>query len=341
MKKRYWIAGASGLAGGALAVKLLARPHDVDWAAHAGQLHHADCSRFAAVDGARLHYQEAGPAGGPPVLLIHGFCSSTFVWSDVLLPLAARNLRVIALDLMGFGFSAKPRNGEYTIEGQARLIVRLLDQLGIERATLAGSSYGGAVAAACALDHPERVERLILVGAVTNNEAKRQPLARLAMVPVVGDLFSPLLLGSRWFTRWRISKGYKENGARLIAKRMMSPHQLPLRTANMHRAALLTLRRWDAERIGRAAHLINQPTLLIWGEKDHEVPLRHGEQLLKSMPCARLVVFRRCGHLPQEERPQEFTEVVAEFCKESPGRKDMQGKHGVMQSAEREAAQEE
>ena len=93
MKKRYWIAGAFGLAGAAVAVKMLRRPHDVDWDEHAHELHHAEHSRFAFVDGVRVHYQEAGLRDAPPVLLIHGFTASNFVWSEVLLPIAAEEHR--------------------------------------------------------------------------------------------------------------------------------------------------------------------------------------------------------------------------------------------------------
>ena len=314
MKKRYVIAGASGLAGTALAVKLLSRPRDIEWAKHVRDLDHAERSYFTDVEGVRVHYQEAGPEDAPPVLLIHGFCASTLVWSEVLLPIAEAGFRVIAPDLVGFGFSGKPKEGDYTIEAQARMIIRLMDQLGIERATLVGSSYGGAVAAVCALDYAERVERLVLVGAVINDEAKKQPLLRLVASPLMGDLISPLLLDSRRLMRWRTRRIYGAGGTRAFDEKRMEARHLPLRAANTHRAVLRTLRRWKADRIAREAQRIRQPALLIWGENDLDIPLRHGEHLHRLMPNARLIVFRRCGHLPQEEYPREFTQLVADFC---------------------------
>src|SRR5256885_14483879 len=147
MKKRYWIAGATGLAGTALAVKLLTRPRDVVWSEHVHELRHSEHSRFAEVEGVRVHYLEAGASASPPLFLIHGFTASTLVWSEVLLPLADAGFRVIAPDLVGFGFSEKPRSFEYTIDAHARIIVGLMDKLGLERAPLVGSSYGGAIAA--------------------------------------------------------------------------------------------------------------------------------------------------------------------------------------------------
>lgn len=314
MKKRYWIAGAYGLAGTALAAKLLSRPRDLSWEEHKDELPHAERSRFIEVKGVRVHYQEAGERDAPPVILVHGFCASTFVWSDVFLPIAAAGFRVVVPDLPGYGFSEKPHGGEYTIDAQAHLVVGLMDELGIERATLVGSSYGGAVAATCALDYPLRVERLVLVDAVINDDVKRQPMLQLAAAPLVGDIFSPLLLSTYSLTRWRMQKVYAKGAQRLLEDERMRAHHRPLRASSAHRAVIQTLRRWNAARIERDAHLIQQPTLLIWGEDDVDIPLEHGQRMFQKIPDARLMVFRRCGHLPQEEYPQEFIKLVTEFC---------------------------
>jgi pimeloyl-ACP methyl ester carboxylesterase len=313
MKKSYLLAGVFGMAGAAIAAKLLSRPHEVKWEEHAKEIAHADRSKFSRINGAEVHYQEAGDPAAPAVILIHGFCASTFVWSDVLLPIAGAGFRAVAPDLLGFGFSEKPRGGEYTIDAQARMIVGLMDELELESATLVGSSYGGAVAATCALDYPERVERLVMVDAVINDEPKQQPLLRLAAVPVMGELIVPLILGSATLLRWRMRKVYAR-GARLFDKKRMLAHRRPLRAANTHAAVLSTLRRWRADRIQREAHLIRQPALLVWGEDDLDIPLRHGEYLLQAIPDARLIVFRRCGHMPQEEYPRDFAHLVTDFC---------------------------
>jgi pimeloyl-ACP methyl ester carboxylesterase len=313
MKKRHWITGAMGLAGAFAAVKMLRRPSDVDWSEHAHALHHAEHSRFALIDGVRMHYQEAGAKTSPPLLLIHGFTASNFVWKDVLLPIAESGFRVIAPDLVGFGFSGKPKGGEYTIDAQARVITGLMDELGIESATLVGSSYGGAVAATCALDYPERVERLVLVDAVINDHVKRRALLRLAATPLIGDVVSPLMLTSRRLLHQQMRKGYAPGNRHMFDESRMTAHHRPLLAASTQRAALLTLRRWNAGRIEEEAHSIKQPTLLIWGEVDPEIPLAHGRRLFEEIQDSQLVVFRRCGHMPMEEYPREFTEVLVDF----------------------------
>jgi len=310
MKKRYWIAGAATLA---IAAKFLLRPRDADWNRNRHVVFHSDHSRFVDVDGVRVHYQEAGDRNAPALVLIHGFASSTLVWSKVFLRLAAAGFRVIAVDMLGFGYSGKPRNGEYTINGQASLLMSLLDRLKINRATLVGSSYGGAVAATCALDYPQRVDKLVLIGTVNNNRPLGYKLMRVFSAPVFGDFVSPLLIGSRILLRRRMKRVYDRHEWVLDERRVDARH-LPLRAARTQRALIRTVRGWDAERISREAHLIKQPTLLLWGENDREIPLADGERLHEQITGSRLIVFLNCGHMPHEEYPEEFTGIVADFC---------------------------
>jgi len=313
MKKRYWVGGISGvLAAAAVAAKLLLRPKDVEWEQNRDAVFHADYSRFMEVDGVRLHYQEAGDPNAPPMILVHGFAASNLVWSKVFLEFAAAGYRVIAPDLPGYGYSGKPRHLDYTIASQSEMVVGFLKRLDIDRAVLLGSSYGAAVAATIALDHPTLVEKLIMVGAVNNNKPTRYLLMRLFGSPIIGDILSPLLVGSRWLLRLRMKRVYDRHSWVLDERRVDARH-LPLRTRGAHRAIIRTVRRWDAERVSREAHLLTQPTLLLWGDSDREVPLADGKRLHEAIPGSRLLVFRECGHLPHEEYPAQFVEVVLDF----------------------------
>lgn len=310
MKKRYWI---GGVLAASVAAKLLLRPKDVEWEESREVVFHADYSRFTEVDGVRLHYQEAGDPNAPPMILIHGFAASNLVWSKVFLEFAEAGYRVIASDLPGYGFSAKPRHLDYTIANQAEMVVRFLKQLEIDGAVFVGSSYGAAIAATIALDHPELVQKLVMVGAVNNNRPTRYLLMRLFGSPIIGDILSPLLVGSRRLLRRRMKRVYDRHSWVLDERRVDARH-LPLRTRGAHRAIIRTVRRWDAERVSREAHLLTQLTLLIWGDTDREVPLQDGERLHAAIPGSRLVVVRECGHLPHEEYPQAFVDVVLDFC---------------------------
>ena len=153
--------------------KCLTRAKTVEWEKIADKIHHAEHSHFVEVDGATVHYQEFGEESNPTLILIHGYTASTYVWKRSRRCLPNEGFHVIAVDLIGFGYSDKPAWFDYTIASQARMIARLMNVLGIGRATIIGSSYGGAVASTLALDYPERVEKLVLVDAVCNDEASK------------------------------------------------------------------------------------------------------------------------------------------------------------------------
>ncbi|PYS85276.1 MAG: hypothetical protein DMF70_04545 [Acidobacteria bacterium] len=298
MKKRYLLAGVTGIVAGVVATKLLTRPREISWPDSINFIYHAEHSWFTTVDGTRIHYQEAGDEAAPAILLIHGFISSTLIWDEVFLPLAAAGFRVIA-----------PDHAEYTIESQARAVVGLMDQLGIEKAVLVGASYGGAIAAAIALDRPERVSRLVLVGAVSSDEPKKKLLLRMVRLPLVGDIVTPLFLGSRWVVRKRMADVYRRLRIPVDEHKVAARHH-SLAAVDSQRAMIRTVRRWSANRIFRDAHLIRQPTMLMWGEDDVHIPLEEGFRLRDEIPNARLVVFRNCGHLPPQEYPKQFVGMV-------------------------------
>ncbi len=150
MKKRYLLAGLSGIVAGAVATKLLTRPRDVNWRDSLEFIFNPEYSWFTRVNGVRIHYQEAGDEKAPPIILIHGFISSNLIWANTLLPLARKGFRVIAPDLPGYGYSDKPADAEYTINEQAHAMVGLMDRLKIEKATIAGASVrAGSCAGEC------------------------------------------------------------------------------------------------------------------------------------------------------------------------------------------------
>src|ERR1044071_4453131 len=297
MKKRYLLAGLSGVVAGAVATKLLTRPTDVSWPDSIDFIYNPEYSWFTRVNGVRVHYQEAGDENAPPIILIHGFISSSLIWSHVLQPLAAAGFRAIAPDLPGYGYSDKTADAQYTIDEQARAVIGLMDRLGIDKAVIAGASYGGAVASIMALDYPERVEKLILVGPVTKNQAKEKLLLRISCLPLVGDVATPLFLGSRWILRKRMEDMYRRMGRPINEKMVASRHHL-LATSNTHRAMIRTARRGSANRIEREASLIRPPTLLVWGDDDDHIPIDNAVRMRDALPNERLVVFRKCGHLP-------------------------------------------
>ncbi|HMO79827.1 MAG TPA: alpha/beta hydrolase [Pyrinomonadaceae bacterium] len=320
MKKRDLVIGAGGIAAGAIVVKMLTRPRSVAWKDVARVVPHSDRSDFIDIDGIRIHFQQFGDPAAPTLLLIHGFTASVYVWKTAAPLLAESGFNVVALDLVGFGYSEKPAWFDYTINSQARIVSRFMDRLGIGKAVVVGSSYGGAVAATLALDYPARVEKLVLVNAVINDDAKKHPILRLASIPGVGEIITPLLVDSRAFLRLRMHGTLAPANHHMITGERISSIQRPLKAADAHNSVLATSRNWHAKRIEQDAHLIVQPTLLIWGEEDKVIPLENGLKLYNSVLKSRLIVFKDCGHVPQEEKSETFAELVAEFCRDRKGR---------------------
>jgi pimeloyl-ACP methyl ester carboxylesterase len=320
MKKRNIAIALGGAIGAAVAVKMATRPKTVRWESVSSLVAHSDHSHFTNVDGAKVHFQQFGDESDPAMVLIHGFTASTYVWKSTAPVLADAGFNVIAIDLLGFGYSEKPRWFEYSIEAQARMVSRFMDRIGLGRAIVVGSSYGGAVAATLALDYPERVEKLVLVDSVCNDGPKNHPLMKLAAFPLVGEALTPFVVDSKRFAFSRMHNTLDPASHALITKERVDSVIRPLAAADAHHSVLATSRNWHADRIERDAYLINQQTLIIWGESDSVVPIRDGYSLHDSILNSRFVILPNCGHLPQEEKSDLFCKLVLGFSRDKKGR---------------------
>ena len=320
MKTKHLALGVGGAVGAVVAWKLLSRAETVDWRDVSDKVVHSENSHFVEIDGATVHYQKFGDIRNPTLVLIHGFTASAYVWKTVAPELASEGFHVVAVDLIGFGYSDKPVWFDYKITSQARMISRFMDRLGIGRAVIVGSSYGGAVALTLALDYSERVEKLVLVDAVINDEPKNHPIMKLARIPGVGEVLTPFLIDSKAFMKIRMQGTLAPANHHLITKDRIDSIIRPLHAKDGHNAVLQAGRNWDANRIEEDLHLINQPTLIIWGEEDTVIPIKNGETLYNSILNSRLVVLKNCGHVPMEEKSDLFVSLVSGFSHDRKGR---------------------
>jgi len=286
-----------------------ARPSDVNFDEARAAVPHSAYSRFADIDGVRVHYQEKG--SGAPLVLIHGYTASTFVWKDVFEPLSEQ-FRVIAVDLKGFGLSAKP-DGDYTRRAQGELVVRLLDHLKINRAILCGSSMGGEASLNAAHYHPQRVVALILVdsaGVTVSGGGSVSP--GIAQWPVIGPALAALALTSDSLVRDGLRQSFYDDS--LVTDEQVAAYYRPLKTRDGQRAAFLARRLAGLNPIEPEINKIQRPTLIIWGAEDELIPLEAGRRLNALIAGSRLVVFDKCGHLPQAEMPERFVNEVRNFA---------------------------
>lgn len=264
--------------------------------------------RFATVGSSRLRYVRTG--SGSAVVLVHGFASSLYTWKDVI-PALARHHEVIALDLPGFGGSELPRN--LSFEDLPRAVLGVMNELGLQRPALVGNSLGGATVALVAAWGPERVSRLALLDAAGFN---LDPAAQPGLVRLTTSALAPalqLLPGKRLLVEAGLRQVFADD--RLVTAERVSEYLAPLQRPGSLAAlrslgvSLARAPSGFADALGGIA----VPTLVIWGEQDRWMPLADADRFVAAIPGARKVVVPACGHLPQEEKPEEVARLLLEL----------------------------
>ena len=262
-------------------------------------------------------YRVAGH--GPPVVLIHGMLNSSSHWRTVALNLASE-YTVIAPDLIGHGDSAAPR-GDYSLGAHAASIRDLLAAIGVDRATIVGHSLGGGVAMQFFYQFPQRVERLVLISSGGLGR-EVSPMLRTAALPGVSGLLSltihPRLLtglralGHRMRERGMGSGVYVEAIARALS---------PLENADARGAFLHTLRSVidiHGQRVSATDRLYlleSMPTMVVWGERDHTIPLEHGRRAHAAIPHSRFRTLPGAAHFPHLEDPDGLSALLRDFMR--------------------------
>src|SRR5881227_1204610 len=256
--------------------------------------------------GHRVIYRIAG--SGPPVVLIHGMLNSSRHWEAVALRLAAEHT-VIAPDLIGHGDSATPR-GDYSIGAHAAVIRDLLAVIGVERATIVGHSLGGGIAMQFFYQFPQRTERLVLVSSGGLGH-KVSPILRSAAMPGASGLLwaaaHPRVLGALWRVGQRLRDRGVGKGVHLQAiVRAFRPLEQPdARIAFLHTLrSVIDVRGQRVSARDRLYLLHAMPTLIVWGERDHTIPIEHGRAAHRAIPDSRFATLPKAAHFPHLEDPE-------------------------------------
>ena len=259
---------------------------------------------FAEVAGARIRYTDVG--SGPAVVMLHGFASSLDTWKDLTADLS-RDHRVIALDFKGFGWSDRPP-GDYSPDAQAALVLALLDQLGVTKAAWVAHSWGSAVALVAAHANPERVERLVLIGAWAY-AAQEPSFFGWAKLSGAGEALMGLYYDQRVADRMEMAFYDPE----LVTLAYEEKVQAQLERPGTRAAALAAIRGANLEELEKRWPSVEQPTLLLWGREDRVARLRFGEQMSRELPNSELIVLPRCGHFPMREAAARTQREIRRF----------------------------
>lgn len=273
--------------------------------------------RLVDVNGVRVHFVEQG--SGPPVVMVHGFGGHTCSFR-YLLPELAKRHRVVALDLLGFGYTERTADGDYSMMGQARLVLGLMDALGIERASLLGHSLGGEVVMRVAAMAPQRVEKLILAASVSGYRIPTLP-------PVLLKPLSPLLAriaGRSVFKRLFYDPSLATDEVR---EAYLAPARIRGHLDGLYR--VIEQMRRDRP---IASQDIRAPVLILWPEAERILPARSLRRLRKRFPRAPVIIIERAGHLLLGERPEECLAAIREFLHDAGGEQDVAGPAGALSS---------
>lgn len=274
-------------------------------------------SQFIEINGVNIHYKEAG-AGERTFILLHPFGGSTYSWREVMDEFAKYG-RVIAYDRPAFGLTERPLPGEweenpYGMKANVEILRELLDSMGVEKAVLVGNSAGGGVAVAFALEYPERIDELILV----------DPGVGGGRGPQFPDWALPVM----WTPQMRhlgplMMRDYQESLPRTLERGWFDQTKLTNEIRERH-LQILKIANWDKAfyeltfapaypELRPLLPNLTVPVLIVAGQEDRLIRSWYFEAVATEIPEATLNLIPQCGHMPQEECPTEFMEVVLKY----------------------------
>lgn len=270
---------------------------------------------FVQADDTRMYYQKEG-TGGVPIVLVHGFGASSFSWRNNLKPLAEAGFTVYAPDMRGFGLSDKGWDKSMSQDAQADRLKAFMDAAGIERAVLAGNSMGGGIVTDFALRYPDRVKGLVLIDP--------------AIYGSIGNGLASALVGLPGIQRWgqhlvRYILADNARNANTIQSAWFDPAQVTPDVLSGYRRALQTpawdmgllalLRDGMSNNLGPRLKNLHVPALIVWGEHDTWISPANAPKLNHDIAGSQLVMIENAGHVPHEEKPEEFNRSVIDFVK--------------------------
>lgn len=270
------------------------------------ETHNPEVAHSVDVNGIATNYHDVGT--GEPVLLIHGSGPGVSAWANwrTVLPVLGEKYRVIAPDVLGFGYTERPDGVSYDLATWTDHLVGFMDALGIEQAAVVGNSFGGALALNVATHHPHRVRKLVLMGSVGVPFEITEGLDKVwgfePSLPNMADLMDVFAHDRSLLTedlaRLRLEAATRPGVHEAYSAMFPAPRQRSVEAMTVPDA---DIRRLD------------QPTLIIHGRDDEVIPLSNSMRLNELIDQSQLHVYGQCGHWVQIEHTQDFTRLVCTF----------------------------
>ncbi len=268
-------------------------------------------SKFVEAAGLRFHVRDEGPRSDSlPIVLLHGTSASLHTWDGWVQALSPTR-RVVRFDLPAFGLTGPMPDGDYTMAHYVAVVDALLDSLQLPRVILGGNSFGGQLAVMVARAIPERVAKLVLVDAAGYPmHSTSVPLAfRIAKTPVLNKLM--LVTLPRALVESSVRNVYG-NPTKVTPELVDRYYELALRSGN--RGAIADrFSQAPSDGIGAEVAQVKVPTLILWGVRDHLIPVENAELFHRDIAGSTLVTFDGLGHVPHEEDPARTVAAVQRF----------------------------
>ena len=270
------------------------------------------------MNGLRVRFWHAG--SGPALVLVHGLLGYSFSWRYVI-PALSRNAEVFAPDLPGGGLCEGYPGMDCRLSSVAGYLLAFLDGAGITSCDMVGHSYGGTTAMKLAATVPGRVRRLVLVSPANPWSHFGRIRVALLQNAFVARLFPslarPLRRGHNFFLRRLYGN------PSLLTREVFDAYSTPMRKKGILEHGIKIVRAWNSD-MQELSDILPQisriPTLLVWGSKDRAVDPASAVPLSRNFGTVRIAAIEGAGHLPFEERPDEFIRIVTDFlASQSPG----------------------
>ncbi len=260
------------------------------------------------VDSFKIAYRRSGQ--GEPMLLVHGITTYSFIWRRMI-PLLEKEFDLITVDLLGCGDSDKPPGVDYSLEAQSRLLVKFLDQLGLEAVHFVGHDIGGGIGQILAVNHSERILSLVMINTVAYDYWPVQPITSLR-VPIIRQLGMALL--DVGFLRMLVSRGLYHKDR--VNEELIALFNAPLKTAEGRRAFLSlasSLNNEQLMKLSDALKALALPVLIIRGEADVYLAAEISRKLKTEISRSRLETIPTGGHFIQEDEPELVANLISLF----------------------------
>lgn len=261
--------------------------------------------KYIEINGEKIAYREAGNENSDVLVLIHGFLGSSYDFSRII-PSLAERYHIIAPDLIGFGFSTKNESLNYSKESLSDFVYLALKELDIKEFNLLGHSMGGEVALNLVLNHPESVNKLILIdsGGYIQNERS------IPSNEFIGSLYLRVAFQNYFLQRSVFKLAFYNQNAVDISD--FKPayslvYNIPSKTLYKFN------KDDDGGSIEEKIKSVKTPTLIIWGDKDELIDVDYAKRFNKELVNSQLIIIRDTGHIPYIEKQEAFFKALFEF----------------------------